>query len=315
MTLSGRDVLLVGQAFHGGQVLTDRLHRWGFRCHFASNMLAVSDLLSSHPVALVLSSTNLSDGTGFGSPDGFGRTADYGIPMFARRKQLLLAARHRRRESLFGIASSATFGVCERARRNNAVFSGRAVSQSRFSSSAKQDVGSTERKKAMTQHTDLNLVSVHELFEHTQDIYNLIAGRAFEIFESRGHTHGNDREDWFRAESELLTPVKFHLSVSGEQLTARAEVPGFSREEIKISVEPRRLSISGKTKLHENQQSGKHAHSVKHAQLMFCVIDLPTEVNLSKARATFSDGTLEVVMPKAAPAKSVRVETNLALSA
>jgi HSP20 family protein len=168
----------------------------------------------------------------------------------------------------------------------------------------------------MTHHTDSNLVSVHELFEHTQDVYNLIARRAFEIFESRGHTHGNDREDWFRAESELLTPVKFHLSVSGEQLTARADLPGFNNEEIKVSVEPRRLSISGKTEIHKNHQSAKHTHSPKHGQLlMLRVIDLPTEVNLSKARATFSDGTLEVVMPKATPAKSVRVETNLALSA
>jgi HSP20 family molecular chaperone IbpA len=48
---------------------------------------------------------------------------------------------------------------------------------------------------------------------------------------------------------------------------------------------------------------------------MFRVIDLPAEVDLSKARATFSDGTLEVAMPKAAPAKSVRVETKLAMSA
>jgi HSP20 family protein len=167
----------------------------------------------------------------------------------------------------------------------------------------------------MTHHTDLNLVSVHELFEHTQDVFNLIAQRAYEIFESRGHVHGNDREDWLLAESELLTPVKFHLSVSGDHLIARAEVPGFSREEIKVSVEPRRLSISGKTEPHENHQSGRHAHSVKHAHLMFRVIDLPAEVDLSKARATFSDGTLEVVMPKAAPAKSVRVETKLATSA
>src|SRR5579863_1501842 len=112
---------------------------------------------------------------------------------------------------------------------------------------------STERKEAMTHHsshapssTDLNLVSVHEFFEHTQDVFNLIARRAFEIYESRGHAQGNDREDWFLAESDLLTPVKFHLSESGEQLIARAEVSGFNREEIKVSLEPRRLSISGK---------------------------------------------------------------------
>ena len=162
---------------------------------------------------------------------------------------------------------------------------------------------------------DVNLVSVHELFEHTQDVFNLIARRAFEIFENRGHVHGNDREDWFLAESELLTPVKFHLSESGERLTARAEVPGFHRQEIKVSLEPRRLSISGKTEPLENQKSEKHPHSHRHAQLMFRVIDLPCEVDLAKAKASFNDGRLEVVMPKADPARSVRVETKQGLPA
>ncbi len=163
--------------------------------------------------------------------------------------------------------------------------------------------------------TDLNLVSVHKLFEHTQDVFNLIARRAFEIFESRGHAYGNDREDWFLAESELLTPVKFHLSESGEELTARAEVPGFDSQEIKVSLEPCRLSISGKAEPREDHPSGKHSHSIRHAQLMFRIINLPCEVDLSKAKATFNDGTLEVVMPKAAPVKSVRVETKPGLSA
>ncbi len=119
---------------------------------------------------------------------------------------------------------------------------------------------------------DLNLVSVHELFEHTQDVFNLIARRAFEIFEVRGRVHGNDREDWLLAESELLTPVKSHLSEPGEHLTARADVPRFSRQEIKVSLEPRRLSISGKTEPSDDHHSGKHTHSLGHEQLMFRVI-------------------------------------------
>ena len=100
--------------------------------------------------------------------------------------------------------------------------------------------------------------------------------------------HGNDREDWFLAESELLTPVKFHLSESGEQLIARAEVPGFNRQDIKVSVEPRRLSISGKAEPREDHQSGKHIHSLRPERLMLCVVDLPAEVDLSKAKATFN---------------------------
>ena len=179
-----------------------------------------------------------------------------------------------------------------------------------------------EKEKAMTHQsshapnsTDLNLVSVHELFEHTQDVFNLIARRAFEIFAGRGCVHGNDREDWFLAESELLTPVKFHISESGEQLTARAEVPGFNRQEIKVSLEPHRLIISGRAETREDHQSRKHTQSRGHERMIFRVVDLPAEVDLSKVKATLNDATLEVVMPKADPAKSVRVEAKLGLSA
>ena len=66
MTLSGSNVLLVGQNFHGARTLTDKLHRWKFQNHFAGNMRAVSDLLGSHRVDLVLSHTYLPDGTGLG---------------------------------------------------------------------------------------------------------------------------------------------------------------------------------------------------------------------------------------------------------
>ena len=105
--------------------------------------------------------------------------------------------------------------------------------------------------------------------------------------------------------------MKFHVSESGDQLIARAEIPGFNSQEIKVSIEPHRLTISGKAEPREDHPSGKHSHSTQHALLILRVIDLPAEVDLSKAKATFSDGRLEVTMPKAAPAKSVRVETKI----
>jgi response regulator RpfG family c-di-GMP phosphodiesterase len=66
MTLSGRNVLLVGQNFHSARALTDKLRRWKFQNHFASNIREASDLLGSNRVDLVLSHTHLSDGTGLG---------------------------------------------------------------------------------------------------------------------------------------------------------------------------------------------------------------------------------------------------------
>jgi CheY-like chemotaxis protein len=65
MTLAGRNVLLVGQNFHSAQSLTQRLHHWEFRCHFASNVRAARERLALHPVDLVLTKIHLLDGTGY----------------------------------------------------------------------------------------------------------------------------------------------------------------------------------------------------------------------------------------------------------
>jgi hypothetical protein len=66
MTLSGRNVLLVGRNFHRARALTAKLQSWKFQNHFADNIRAASELLSLHQIDLVLSHTYLSDGTGPG---------------------------------------------------------------------------------------------------------------------------------------------------------------------------------------------------------------------------------------------------------
>lgn len=64
MTLSGRNMLLVGQSFQTRHGLTERLARWGFRCHFAGNMRATREMLRAVRVDVVLSDMHLPDGTG-----------------------------------------------------------------------------------------------------------------------------------------------------------------------------------------------------------------------------------------------------------
>jgi hypothetical protein len=66
MRTPGMDVLLVGPDFKIGQSLPDRLHQWGFRCHFAGTARMASKLMSSQQVDVVLTTTRLPDGSGFG---------------------------------------------------------------------------------------------------------------------------------------------------------------------------------------------------------------------------------------------------------
>jgi len=178
----------------------------------------------------------------------------------------------------------------------------------------------SSRKPSQSTGTDLNPVSARELSEHTQGTVDRVARRAFEIFESRGHVHGHDREDWFLAQSELLGPVKFRVMESDDHLIAHAELPGFRPHEIKVSIEPRQLKIGGRTETPENRNDGETVmysleYSLLPAKQIFHVAELPVEVDPSKAKATFTDGRLEIMMPKVAPAKSSRVETKPTLSA
>jgi HSP20 family protein len=150
------------------------------------------------------------------------------------------------------------------------------------------------------------------VFERIQQTYDSIARRAFEIFDNNGRWFGHELEDWFRAESELLHPLHLEISDSDDSLTVRAEVPGFNTKELQINVEPRKLTITGKHEAQEASRKGKTVYSEQCAKEILRVVDLPAEVDSSKVTATLKDGILSLEMPKAAHAKTVRVEAKAA---
>jgi len=154
--------------------------------------------------------------------------------------------------------------------------------------------------------------SIDEVFDRIQETYNTIARRAFEIFENDGRWFGHELEDWVRAESELLHPLHLEITESDENLAIRAEVPGFSTKELTIDAEPRRLTITGKHEAKEETKKGKTVYSEQCAKEIMRVVDLPAEVETSKVTATLKDGVLNLEMPKAAHAKTVRVEPKVA---
>ena len=147
-----------------------------------------------------------------------------------------------------------------------------------------------------------------KVLDQFDQIYNSIAKRAFEIFESNGRSFGHEFDDWFKAESELLHPVHVRIAESDEALTVEAEVPGFEAKDLQINVEPRRLTISGKKETKEEQKKGKAVYQEQCSNEILRVIDLPAEVVASKAAATLKNGMLELQMPKSPKTKASRIE-------
>jgi len=140
--------------------------------------------------------------------------------------------------------------------------------------------------------------SSEEIFNQFSQMHELIARRAFEIFESNGGSPGHDLEDWFRAESELLRPVPLNVIELNGEYVVRAEVPGFGGRDIKISVEPRCLAVSGKLQTNEQGENGRLIRSAWCANQILRTLDLPSDVDTSTVSASVQDGILTVHLPK-----------------
>ncbi len=160
--------------------------------------------------------------------------------------------------------------------------------------------------------TAIKRVDPSDLLDRVQELYDSVARRAYEFFESRGRVDGFDLDDWLRAESELLQPVRLELTDSNDALTIRAELPGFTAKDLQVSVEPRRVLISGKRESGGRRKTGKTVFTERRSSEILRALDLPSDVDPSKITTTFKDGVLELELPKAAPATRVRAETKVA---
>jgi HSP20 family protein len=150
------------------------------------------------------------------------------------------------------------------------------------------------------------------LLDQIEQTFNALSRRAYEIFESNGRAFGRDLEHWFQAERELLHPVHVHVSVTDDLLEVKAEVPGFSEKELEISVEPRRLTITGKRETKKEEKKGKTIYSEKCADQILRLVDLPVDVEVDKVTANLKNGVLDLTIPKVAKAQTVRIHPKAA---
>ena len=177
----------------------------------------------------------------------------------------------------------------------------------------------TSRSQSARHPTVLKLMGGAPFSQRMQQVYDTLARRAYELFESRARQDGHDLEDWFRAESELLSPMPVGISEGDDQVIVRAEVPGFSDKDIEVRVAPHRLIITGKREQIRHQkiarewrQESLKTHSERSSYEVFRMLDLSEEIDPDKVTATVQNGTLEILLPKAHPAKNVPVEVEAA---
>lgn len=93
-----------------------------------------------------------------------------------------------------------------------------------------------------------------------------------------------------------------------DRLTVKAELPGFKREDLDVSVHDNNLVISGERKSDEEKKDGEFYRSERFYGKFHRSISLPSTVDTGKIQAKYRDGVLTVTLPKSEKARAKQIE-------
>lgn len=92
------------------------------------------------------------------------------------------------------------------------------------------------------------------------------------------------------------------------EVVVRAEVPGYEREELDVSVTDGAVTIKGDHREETKEEKGEYFHSeISHGSFARTVA-LPSEIDADKAEASFKNGVLELTLPKLKQAHRRKLE-------
>lgn len=117
--------------------------------------------------------------------------------------------------------------------------------------------------------------------------------RLFEDFFSR---RGLRPFGWEREAGPLVPSVD--VIDREDEVLVRAEVPGYRKEDIEVSVADTLLTIRGETKTEEKEEKGDYYRCEISRGAFARTVSLPAEVDDAKAKAIMKDGMLELTLPK-----------------
>ncbi|MGC2456409.1 MAG: Hsp20/alpha crystallin family protein [Gallionellaceae bacterium] len=114
-------------------------------------------------------------------------------------------------------------------------------------------------------------------------------------------------DDWFKGfwmrpfarELEAAPQIKIDLTENDKSYTVRAEIPGVKKEDIKVNVDGKRVSISAESKQEKEEKKGDTVICRECCQgSSYRSFTLDSDVDEAKAQAKYDNGVLELTLPK-----------------
>ena len=100
-------------------------------------------------------------------------------------------------------------------------------------------------------------------------------------------------------EGQPQMQIKMDVKEDDNAYTVHADIPGVKKEDIQVSIEGNRVSISAETKMEKEEKEGeKVLRSERYSGKVARSFTLASDVDEGKAVAKYTDGVLELTLPK-----------------
>lgn len=98
---------------------------------------------------------------------------------------------------------------------------------------------------------------------------------------------------------EMEPQIKMDVKEADNQYLIKAEIPGVKKDDIHVTVEGNRVSISAEVKKEKEEKEGERViRSERSYGMVSRSFSLADEVDQSKVQAKYTDGVLELTLPK-----------------
>ena len=117
--------------------------------------------------------------------------------------------------------------------------------------------------------------------------------------------------DWSATGLQTVTAPAVDVFEDADDIVVKAEIPGAKKDEIEVNVTDSTLTISGQKERKEEVNEDRYYRCERSYGAFSRSVELPSEVQAGKAKASFTDGVLEVRLPKTDEAKKKAVKLKI----
>jgi len=94
--------------------------------------------------------------------------------------------------------------------------------------------------------------------------------------------------------------IRIDVSENEKAYAIKADVPGVSKEDIKVDVEGNQVTITAEVKRSKEEKIGKTLRSERYEGMASRSFVLPTDVDMETSQARYANGVLELTLQKKA---------------